>query len=117
MHWMHVKHGPAKSVRGIDCAVKQCTAMPPRADFHWPRTLENQTCGHWKSANATGEEEPTHHTIDISKAGPLGPTTPTTATPSTVQARVADLLGQVDTGQDLSTNGQPTAARRTRRTH
>ncbi len=93
VHWMHVKHGPSKSVRGIDVSVKQCTAMPPRADFHWPRTLENQTCGHWRSA----QPEPTHHTIDISKAGPLGPTTPETMAPSPVQAQVADLLTQVDT--------------------
>jgi len=86
VHWMHVKHGPAKSVRGIDVSVKQCTAMPPRADFHWPRTLENQTCGYWKSS---------------------APPEPATIAPSPVQAQVADLLGQVD--------GKPTA-KRTRRT-
>jgi hypothetical protein len=71
IHWMIVRHGNAKSVRGIDGTVKQCTALPPRGDFHWPRTAENHTCGHWKSAE-------------------LNPA------PAPIEPQLADLLGQVD---------------------
>jgi hypothetical protein len=44
IHWRVVD--PKKmGVRTPDASVKNCTAQPPRADYHWPRTSEDQTCG------------------------------------------------------------------------
>jgi hypothetical protein len=44
IHWRVVD--PKKmGVRTPDASVKNCTALPPRADYHWPRTSEEQTCG------------------------------------------------------------------------
>jgi hypothetical protein len=89
IHWRTVDIGSGKSVRGVDGTVKNCTALPPRTDFHWPRTEERHTCGMWSDGKASGEG------LEAKGRTPAADGSP-------VQAQVAALVDKIEAGKSVT---------------
>lgn len=94
IHWRLVDPNK-RGGRMPDATVKNCTALPPRADFHWPRTSEEQTCGmHDGRVTVIFDGKMSPELAESLKAMPPGVILPHAVSP--VQAQVADLLSQVE---------------------